>query len=171
MVSSINYDERKVTNAIQHLAHLLPMMGNAYHDIADKLPSMSITQCHNLFQSLPLVNPVPTLPETAVNLFEEVGKKTFCTALAMGDHLVTRCKSQKAAAKYYGVSTSAVQRAISQDPSHSKGGRQYSKERKRRLSKESEVSSSKKSCDLALTPETEDQPQEKPTSLNLQSPP
>ena len=35
------------------------------------------------------MNPVPTLPETAINLFEEVGEKTFCTALAVGDHLVT----------------------------------------------------------------------------------
>ena len=74
------------------------------------------------------MNPVPTLPETAVNIFKEVGEKTFCTALVVGDHLVMRYKSQKAAAKYCGVSASAVQRAISQDLAHSKGGRQYSKE-------------------------------------------
>ena len=74
------------------------------------------------------MNPVPTLPETAINLFEEVGKKTFCTALAVGVHLVTRHKSQKAAAEYYSVSASAVQQAISQNLAHSKGGRQYSKE-------------------------------------------
>ena len=42
-------------------------------------------------------------------LFEEVGEKTFCTALAVGDHLVTRCKSQKAATEYDRVSASAVQ--------------------------------------------------------------
>ena len=55
------------------------------------------------------MNPVPTLPETGINLFEEVGEKIFCTALAVGDHLVTKCKSQKAAAEYYGASASAVQ--------------------------------------------------------------
>ena len=87
-----------------------------------------MSQRHKLFQNLPLVNPVPTLPETAINLFEEVGEKTFCTALAVGDHLVTKHKSQKAAAEYYGVTASAVQPAIFQDPAHSKGGRQYSKE-------------------------------------------
>ena len=55
------------------------------------------------------MNPVPTLPETAVNLFEEVSEKTFCTPLVAGDHLVMIYKSQKAAAEYYGVSPSAVQ--------------------------------------------------------------
>ena len=84
------------------------MADNAYRDIADELPAMSTTQHHNIFQNLPLVNLVPTLPETAVNLFEEVGEKTFCTALAVGDHLVTKHKSQKAAAEYCGVSASAV---------------------------------------------------------------
>ena len=103
-VSSINYSQAKVTNAIQRLAKLLLMVGNAYRNTADVLPAMSTIQHHNIFQNLPLVNPVPTLPETAVNLFEEVGEKTFCTALAVGDH-----KSQKAAVEYYGVSASAVQ--------------------------------------------------------------
>ena len=106
------------------------MVGNAYRDIVEELPDMSTTQCHNLFQNLPLVNPVPTLPETAISLYEEVGKKVFCTALAAGDHLVMKRKSQKAAAEHYSISASAVQRAISQDLAHSMGGQQYSKERK-----------------------------------------
>ena len=84
------------------------MVGNAYQDIANELPKMSTSQ-KQLVQNLPLVNPVPTLPETAINLFEEVGEKTFCTALAVEDHLVTKHKSQKAGAEYYGVSASAVQ--------------------------------------------------------------
>ena len=122
MVSSIDYNEPKVINAIECLAHLLPMVGNAYHDIAEELPDMSMMQHYNLFQNLPLINPVPTLPETAVNLYEVVGEKTCGTALVVGDHLVTRHKSQKAAAKYYGISASTVQRAISQDPAPSRKG-------------------------------------------------
>ena len=39
-VSSIDYDQAKVTNAIQCLARLLLMVGNAYHDIADELLKM-----------------------------------------------------------------------------------------------------------------------------------
>ena len=37
-VSSIDYDQTKVTNAIWCLARLLPMVGNVYCDIADELP-------------------------------------------------------------------------------------------------------------------------------------
>ena len=43
-MSSIDYDQAKVANAIQHLAKPLPMVGNAYHDIADELPQMSTSQ-------------------------------------------------------------------------------------------------------------------------------
>ena len=43
-MSSIDYDQAKVTNAIQCLARLLPMVGNAYCDTADKLPQMSTSQ-------------------------------------------------------------------------------------------------------------------------------
>ena len=43
-VSSIDYDQAKVANAIQHLARLLPMVRNAYYDIADELPKMSTSQ-------------------------------------------------------------------------------------------------------------------------------
>ena len=43
-VLSIDYDQAKVTNAIQHLARHLLMVGNAYHDIADELPEMSTSQ-------------------------------------------------------------------------------------------------------------------------------
>ena len=43
-VSSIDYDQAKVANAIQCLARLLLMVGNAYHDIADELPEMSTSQ-------------------------------------------------------------------------------------------------------------------------------
>ena len=43
-VSSIDYNQAKVANAIQCLARLLPMVGNAYHDIADELPEMSTSQ-------------------------------------------------------------------------------------------------------------------------------
>ena len=43
-VSSIDYDQAKVTNAIEHLARLLPIVGNAYHDIADELPKISTSQ-------------------------------------------------------------------------------------------------------------------------------
>ena len=54
-VSSVDYDQTKVANVIQRLAKLLPMVGNAYRDIAEELLDMSTTQCHNLFQNLPLV--------------------------------------------------------------------------------------------------------------------
>ena len=48
-VSSIDYNQAKVTNTIQRLAKLLPMVGNAYRDIADELTAMSTTQHHNIF--------------------------------------------------------------------------------------------------------------------------
>ena len=109
---------------------------------------MSTSQRHNILQNLLLINPVPTLPETAVTLYEEVGDKEFCTALAMGDHLVTKRKLQKAAAEHYGMPASAVQWAISQDPTHSKGGRQYAQEWKRKMSDSSAASSTKQSRDV-----------------------
>ena len=61
---------------------------------------------------------------------KEINYKNLTVLLAVGDYIVNQVKSIKEVAKKWGLSFSAVQRAMSGKHEHSMGGRQYAQKRK-----------------------------------------
>ena len=69
-----------------------------------------------------------------------IGEQSALLLMAVRDCIVNK-KSQAEIARKYGLPRSRVQRAMSGKKEHKKGGKQYQKERKRRMSKEDSVRS------------------------------
>ena len=60
---------------------------------------------------------------------EYIPAEKLLFAIAIGDHTLNQFSQAKTALKY-GFAKTRIQRALSHDPSHRKGGRQYIQERK-----------------------------------------
>ena len=68
---------------------------------------------------------------------KEINYRNLVILIAVGDYIVNKAKKIKEVAKKWGLSFSAVQRAMSRKRKHSVGGRQYAK-RKRAAEKQEE---------------------------------
>ena len=65
---------------------------------------------------------------------KEINYRNLVVLIAVGDYIVNQARNIKEVAKKWGLSFSAIQRAMSSKREHSVGGRQYAK--KKILSKE-----------------------------------
>ena len=61
---------------------------------------------------------------------KEINYKNLTVLLAVGDYIVNQVRSIKEVARKWGLSFSAVQRAMSGKREHSMGGRQYAQKRR-----------------------------------------
>ena len=62
---------------------------------------------------------------------EHIPAEKLLFAITIGDHTLNQFSQAKTTLKY-GFAKTRIQRALSHDPSHRKGGRQYIQERKRK---------------------------------------
>ena len=61
---------------------------------------------------------------------KEINYRNLIVLIAVGDYIINQAKNIKEVAKKWGLSFSAVQRAMSRKREHSVGGRQYAKRKK-----------------------------------------
>ena len=98
------------------------------------------------------------------SIINGIGDQSALFLMVVGDCIVNK-KSQAEIATKYNISRSRIQRAMSGKKEHSKGGKQYQQERKRKPSEEDSIRSLKirrykkelERIDDKLTPDIEDQ--------------
>ena len=61
---------------------------------------------------------------------KEINYRNLVVLIAVGDYIVNQARNIKGVTKKWGLSFSAIQRAMSRKREHSVGGRQYAKKRK-----------------------------------------
>ena len=91
-----------------------------------------------------------TPEEKLQSITNQLSAKRVMFMIALGDYTINK-HSQRFISKKYGITLSSVQRMISGDPAHKKGGRQYETEKKRKTRK------------TTTEEETEDEPEKKKT--------
>ena len=82
----------------------------------------------------PQINLDETPEEKLQSITTQLTAQRVMFMVAMGDYVINK-HSQRFISKKYGITLSSVQRMISGDPAHKKGGRQYETEKKRKVRK------------------------------------
>ena len=162
--STADYDRDEAEDLIDKIASCHTALAGHYESINNIIPYMTKTQLA-LYLGKILIIPMVKAegktvskvyePEGDVNsnfeypvqgdtweqklqyMVEHIPAEKLLFAIAIGDLTLNQSSQAKMALKY-GFAKTRIQRALSHDPTHKKGGRQYQAERKRKTSSKEE---------------------------------
>ena len=156
--STADYDRDEAEDIIDKIASCHTSLAKHYEDVNKIIPHMTKTQLALYLGKLPVMPKVKAEGRTVSKLYvpeegtdpnfeypvqgdsweeklkfmtEYIPAEKLLFAIAIGDHTLNQFSQAKTALKY-GFAKTRIQRALSHDPSHRKGGRQYIQERKRK---------------------------------------
>ena len=157
--STADYDRDEAEDLVDKIASCHSALSTHYLKLCSLVPHMSKTQLGLYLGKIPFTPLIKAEPGTVkrdvpweaikeeefnpeINLDETPEEKlqsitTQLTAqrvmfmVALGDYVINK-HSQRYISKKYGITLSSVQRMISGNPEHKKGGRQYESEKKKR---------------------------------------
>ena len=157
--STVDYDRDEAEDLVDKIASCHSTLSTHYLKLCSLVPHMSKTQLGLYLGKIPFTPLIKAEPGTVkrdvpweaikeeefnpeINLDETPEEKlqsitTQLTAqrvmfmVALGDYVINK-HSQRYISKKYGITLSSVQRMISGNPEHKKGGRQYESEKKKR---------------------------------------
>ena len=156
--STADYDHDEAEDIIDKIASCHTSLAKHYEDVNKIIPHMTKTQLALYLGKLPVMLMVKAEGKTVSKLYvpeegidpnfeylvqgdsweeklkfmtEHIPAEKLLFAITIGDHNLNQFSQAKTALKY-GFAKTRIQRALSHDPSHRKGGRQYIQERKRK---------------------------------------
>ena len=174
--STADYDRDEAEDLVDKIASCHSALSTHYLKLCSLVPHMSKTQLGLYLGKIPFTplikaepgtvkrdvpweatreeefNPEIKLDETSEERLQSVtnqlSAKRVMFMIALGDYTINK-HSQRFISKKYGITLSSIQRMISGDPAHKKGGRQYESEKKKKARK------------TTTEEETEDEPERK----------
>ena len=156
--STADYDRDEAEELINQIASCHATLAQKYEDINKVVPHMTKTQLALYLGKVPVIPLVKPEAGHVVKVYSEekaadpnydfgvqgdsweekldflvkhVPAERLLFAIAIGDMQINQFSQAHTALKY-GFAKTRIQRALSHDPSHKKGGRQYQQERKRK---------------------------------------
>ena len=175
--STTDYDRDEAEDLVDKIASCHSALSTHYLKLCSLIPHMSKTQLGLYLGKIPFTpllikaepgtvkrdvpweptkeeefNPEVKLDDTPEeklqNVTNQLSAKRVMFMIAMGDYTINK-HSQRFISKKYGITLSSIQRMVSGDPAHKKGGRQYESEKKKKARK------------TTTEEETEDKPEKK----------
>ena len=174
--STADYDRDEAEDLVDKIASCHSALSTHYLKLCSLVPHMSKTQLGLYLGKIPFTplikaepgtvkrdvpweaikeeefNPEVKLEDTPEdrlqNIITQLTARRVMFMIVLGDYTINK-HSQRFISKKYGITLSSIQRTISGDPAHKKGGRQYESEKKRKVRK------------TTTEEETEDEPEKK----------
>ena len=178
--STADYDRDKVEELINQIASCHATLAKNYEEINKVVPHMTKTQLALYLGKIPVMPLVKPEAGHVVKVYSEekagdpnydfevqgntweeklnfmvkhIPAERLLFAIALGDMQINQYSQARTALKY-GYAKTRIQRALSHDPKHKKGGRQYQQEKKRKSSQSAE----REEGEQPVTKKTREQP-------------
>ena len=160
--STADYDRNEAEELVQKISSCHNALSNHYIRLCNLIPHMSKTQLGlylgkvpftplikaepgTVKQNLPLepvsaeefnpqIKTEGTAEDVLQNVVNQLTAERVLFMVAIGDLTINK-HSQRFVSKKYNISLSSIQRTLSGDPAHKKGGRQYETEKKKKTKK------------------------------------